>query len=145
MTPLPGALPRSTTQRLPGGFRRGRIIRAIGLAALAFATLLLAYPADASSISREFIRRPIRQRMKRVRRCHQQALTRNPKLPDGRMLVRFHVDHRGIVTIARTLEDDVGDAALASCVRRMLLSIHYGSSPGDEGITIYYPFHFRKG
>ena len=111
--------------------------------AVVLAAALLATPAHGNSLSRDAIIRPIQQRMPRIRHCYRAALARHKTLPDGRMTVRFTIARGGLVTIVRTTRDDLGDATLARCVRRVLLGMRYYPAPPGRN-TIYFPFVFRK-
>ncbi len=102
--------------------------------------VFLTSSAHASSLSRSYALKPIRQRRAQFRACYEQALKRDPRL-EGRLSTRFTIDRRGVVVVARTTHDELGDPVLASCVRRLFLNMRYVPAPSSR-ITITYPVQF---
>ena len=114
-------------------------MRPIALAAAA-AALVLSSAAWGSSISREVLQRPIRERMNEIRACWDEASKDKDPPPTGRLVMRYHVDRDGKVRRAKATENTTGDAALAACVQRVFLKLEYPAGPAP--IEVVYPLVF---
>ena len=87
------------------------------------------------------VARMIRGRQSAFRRCYETSLRNNPSLA-GRVAVQFTIQPRGNVSGARATENTTGDAALASCVVRVLSSLRWREGPEGGSVTFSYPFIF---
>lgn len=111
-------------------------MRTIALAAAA-AALVVSSVAWASSISKDVLERPIRERMDEIRTCWDDASKDRDAPPTGKMVLRYHVDRDGKVARASVTENTTGDAKLARCVRDVFLRLEYPPQPAP--ISVVYP------
>jgi TonB family protein len=109
---------------------------------LAFALLLVAADASASSICRECVLRPLRARAPEVQRCYRELLERRPGA-EGRVVLAFVIPADGVVRDVRVTRDELGDATFRACVADRIRGVRYADPP-PEPITIHYPIAFRR-
>ena len=83
----------------------------------------------------------IRGRQSAFRRCYETSLRNNPTLA-GRVAVRFTIQPAGNVAGAQATENSTGDAALASCVVRVISGLRWRQGPEGGSVTFSYPFIF---
>lgn len=86
------------------------------------------------------IRRLIRQRLAEVRRCYEEALTRDPKL-QGKLVLRFAIETDGSVVDAG-VEQGV-DATVDDCVKAVFESMSFPRPKGGR-VVVSYPLVFRS-
>jgi hypothetical protein len=93
-------------------------------------------PEVVGGLSREQVRRTIRQHINEVRFCYEQALVRRPDL-EGRVAVSFIISPSGSVQSASSTST-VNDNRIATCVEQRVRTWDFPSSQGATGVT--YPF-----
>lgn len=98
-------------------------------------------PPVTNYIPPEVIKRPIRARAACFRGCYRAGLARDPKLA-GRIATRFVIDLDGWVRKVRIVEDELGDADVADCVRRAFVGLQYAAPEGGS-VTVVYPLVFQ--
>jgi hypothetical protein len=86
--------------------------------------------------------RMIRSRQSAFRRCYETSLRNNPSLA-GRVAVQFTIQPQGNVSGARATENTTADAALASCVVRVISGLRWRTGPEGGPVTFGYPFIFQ--
>lgn len=91
-------------------------------------------------LTREVIRRTIRQHMNEVRFCYESELRSNPSL-EGRVSLQFMVDASG--RVATSSATGAGLTSVASCVSTAARRWTFPASEGPTGVT--YPFVFNAG
>ncbi len=96
--------------------------------------------ATTGGLSRETIRRTIRQHMNEVRFCYESELRSNPSL-EGRVSLQFMVDASG--RVATSSATGAGMSSVASCVSTAARRWTFPASEGPTGVT--YPFVFNAG
>ncbi len=91
----------------------------------------------------ELIQRILRQQSGRLRFCYEAGLAKNPNL-EGRVAVRFVIDRAGSVSLASDAGSDLPDAAVVSCVVRVVSGLTFPEPP-DGIVTVTYPVVFSPG
>lgn len=86
----------------------------------------------------------IRLNAKAFKHCYERELTRNPAAAaGGKIVVRFTIDRRGLVTTARIESSTTKVRALDECVVAQLRKVTFPASEGSSTVT--YPFVFSQG
>lgn len=88
-------------------------------------------------LSREQVRRTIRQHINEVRFCYEQSLMSRPDL-EGRVSVRFMVNADGAVGMSMVADSSGPTAEVGSCVSQAMRRWSFPSSSGPTMVT--YPF-----
>ena len=88
-------------------------------------------------LSREQVRRTIRQHINEVRFCYEQSLMSRPDL-EGRVSVRFMVNADGAVGMSTVADSSGPTAEVGSCVSQAMRRWSFPSSSGPTMVT--YPF-----
>ena len=88
-------------------------------------------------LSREQVRRTIRQHINEVRFCYEQGLMSRPDL-EGRVSVRFMVNADGVVGMSSVADSSGPTAQVGSCVSQAMRRWSFPSSSGPTLVT--YPF-----
>lgn len=91
-------------------------------------------------LTREIVRRTIRQHMNEVRFCYESELSSNPSL-EGRVALTFMVDANGRVVTSSA--NGAGMSDVSTCVASAARRWTFPSSDGPTGVT--YPFMFQSG
>ncbi|MBN1771049.1 MAG: TonB family protein, partial [Deltaproteobacteria bacterium] len=91
-------------------------------------------------LSREVIRRVVRQHQARFRVCYEAALASAPEAA-GRVNVRFTIGPDGTVVRASVASTSTGDEALARCIESVVLGMSFPASDGM--VEVSYPFLFQ--
>jgi TonB family protein len=92
-------------------------------------------------LSREQVRRTVRQHINEVRFCYEQGLQSRPEL-EGRVAVSFVITPDGVVQGANVASDSTGSNQVASCVQTAVRRWTFPSAEGVTGVT--YPFVFQS-
>ncbi len=93
-------------------------------------------PAD---LVRDALAKNLRQYRRRLRRCHELAMAEDYRV-GGRLLVELGVRPMGVVTRVRVRENTSGNALLAACVRRVVLSFVFPSGEADRWVPLKLRF-----
>ena len=106
-------------------------------AGLALALVSITPTADAASVCRECVLRPLRARSYVVRRCYAELLDRRPGA-EGRIVVVFVIPKDGTVRSVRIERDGFGDEPFRACVTRVFRGLRYPDPP-PAPMTIHLP------
>ena len=93
-------------------------------------------------LSRELIRRVIREHRDQIRYCYNLALNGSPNL-SGKLQVQFVIGDRGYVEQARILKSNLGKASLERCVVSRVRTWRFPKPNGGGRVQVNYPFLFR--
>ena len=94
----------------------------------------------AGSLSKEVIRRHIRQKIAQIRFCYEKALASNETL-SGRVQVMFMINGSGAVTSAVVKDSTLGNREAEQCIAGVVRRITF-PSPEDRGtVIVTYPFN----
>jgi hypothetical protein len=91
----------------------------------------------------EVIERIVRQNFGRFRLCYENGLRSNPNL-QGRVAVRFVIDHTGAVDRTQDGGSDLPDAGVLACVLRGFGNLSF-PAPESGAVTVVYPILFSPG
>jgi len=90
--------------------------------------------------SDDAIQRVVRENFGRMRICYEGGLRAHPELR-GRVVVKFVIDRRGSVALARDADSDLPDADVVACVVRAFDALTFPASD-DSAVTVVYPLVF---
>ncbi|MCB9596520.1 MAG: energy transducer TonB [Sandaracinaceae bacterium] len=93
------------------------------------------------ALSRDQVRRTVRQHINEVRFCYEQGLVSRPDL-EGRVAVSFIVTPAGVVQSSTVASDSTGNDQVAGCVSSAVRRWTFPSAEGLTGVT--YPFVFQS-
>jgi Ca-activated chloride channel family protein len=91
-------------------------------------------------LSKEAIRRVVRQHQPKLRLCYTTALETNPEA-SGRVTVRFTIGPDGTVIRAAVTANSTADEALARCLNAVVSGMTFPEA--DTAIEVTYPFVFQ--
>ena len=111
------------------------------LSAVAIAMMAIAPVADAASICRECVRRPVKKKYPQLRRCYGELLKRESKA-EGRVLVRFSIEPNGETSRVAVIRNDLHDTRFGACIEAVFRTIRYQDAP-PETARIHYPLRFE--
>jgi hypothetical protein len=111
------------------------------LSAVAIAMITIAPVADAASICRECVRRPVEKEHPQLRRCYRELLKRKPGA-QGRVLVRFSIEPSGETSHVAVTRNDLHDTRFGACIEAVFRTIRYQDAP-RETVHIHYPLRFE--
>ncbi|MBN2719386.1 MAG: AgmX/PglI C-terminal domain-containing protein [Deltaproteobacteria bacterium] len=92
------------------------------------------------SLSRDIIRRYIRQKIAQIRFCYEKELAANETL-SGRVSVMFIISRNGAVTTSAVKESTIGNASVESCIAGVVKRITFPSPPDGGTVIVTYPFN----
>jgi TonB family protein len=98
-------------------------------------------PEVTGPLSREIIRRVVRQHRREIKYCYEKELQSNPELA-GRVTVNFTITPSGDVVSALVKESSLGNTAVEQCMQN---KIRHWTFPGTEQpgmVQVNYPFNF---
>lgn len=107
-------------------------------------TIRTGMAAVRGSLSRDVIRRVIRQHIRRVRYCYERQLQQDPNL-NGRITVRFVISTAGLVQSASATNDTLGSQAVSTCVVQVVRTMRFPAPTGGGIVAVNYPFIFNTG
>jgi TonB family protein len=93
-------------------------------------------PLDPTLVAKE-----VRTRIGTIKACYERALKRNPSL-SGRVLIRWTITAAGTVSDVEIEEDSLGDAEVASCIKRLVGRWRF-PAPSGGSVDVVYPFIFE--
>ncbi|MEZ4447665.1 MAG: AgmX/PglI C-terminal domain-containing protein [Polyangiaceae bacterium] len=99
-------------------------------------TSLLASTAF-GALTKPEIERGVNAKSESLLACYDAAVDRNPKLPTGRVVVKFSIETDGKVSQAKVVRNDLRDAELARCMQGVFMKLDYGRI--DERMVVEYP------
>lgn len=91
------------------------------------------------SLSKEVIRRVIRQHINEVRFCYEQALSANPDL-GGRVGVQFVISPTGAVQTSKLASSTLGNSGVENCIVKAVRRWTFPSPEGGGVVIVTYPF-----
>lgn len=94
----------------------------------------------AGSLSREIIRRYIRQKVSQIKFCYEKELTANATL-SGRLSVMFAINRAGAVTSSTVKDSTIGNANVENCIARVVQRITFPAPPDGGTVIVTYPFN----
>ncbi len=92
-------------------------------------------------LSKESIRRVIRQHINEVKHCYDKGLMSKPDL-EGRISVKFTITANGSVGNAKVTESSLGDTKVGQCVADAVERWVFEPLQGCGVVVVSYPFNF---
>jgi TonB family protein len=92
------------------------------------------------SLSKEVIRRRIREGINHVRNCFEEGFERNPCL-GLLVVVKFIISPKGNVRKAWIVRSETGDRKVDKCVLRAVRKFEFPAPEGGGPVVVTYPFH----
>jgi hypothetical protein len=105
-------------------------------------SLKTAKPTIMGSISREVIKRVVRQNKAQIQYCYAQALQTSEKLA-GRLAIKWGITESGAVTDVTVVANETGSESLAKCVAAKIRTWKFPAPEGGGKVVITYPFVFE--
>ncbi|TNE50879.1 MAG: hypothetical protein EP343_06940 [Deltaproteobacteria bacterium] len=96
------------------------------------------------SLSRNIIRRVLRQHRSRFKYVYERSLLQNPNLR-GKVYVRFIINSRGRVQGVRATSSSIGDYRLLRGLERRFRYLRFPRPRGGGVVMVRYPLIFRPG
>src|SRR5262249_14448324 len=97
-------------------------------------------PTTSGRLPPEVIQRVVRQNFGRFKASYEGGLRGNPNL-QGRVAVRFVINHEGAVSNVANGGSDLPDAGVVSCVTRAFYGLSF-PQPENGIVTVTYPIVF---
>lgn len=94
-------------------------------------------------LSKEIIRRVVRQHRREIRYCYEKELQANPTL-EGRVVVDFSISPGGDVVSAVIGESTLNNAAVEQCMQAKIRQWTFPLENGKRLYEITYPFNFTS-
>jgi outer membrane biosynthesis protein TonB len=91
------------------------------------------------SLSKEVIRRVIRQHLNEVRFCYEQQLAVKPDL-NGRVAIQFIISPTGAVQMSKVASSTLGNSACEDCIAKAVRRWTFPSPEGGGVVIVTYPF-----
>ena len=95
---------------------------------------------SAAALERNVVERGVHEKQGELLECYEGAVTRNPDLSSGKLVMRYRVEKDGKVSRADIVRNDLRDPKLGECVRQVFLSLDYGAQERPSNVT--YPLDF---
>ncbi|MBS1961878.1 MAG: TonB family protein [Bdellovibrionales bacterium] len=93
-------------------------------------------------LTKEEVGRVIHAHMKEVRYCYESSMVRASKV-DGRVVLDFTINGRGVVAKAKVSNSSLPDPALGECIQRRLRTWQFPLPKGGVNVDVAYPFIFK--
>lgn len=93
-------------------------------------------------LTKEEVGRVIHAHMKEVRYCYESSMVRASKV-DGRVVLDFTINGKGIVAKAKVSNSSLPDPALGECIQRRLRTWQFPNPKGGVNVDVAYPFIFK--
>jgi hypothetical protein len=93
-------------------------------------------------LTRDEVGSVIHSHMGEIRYCHEAALLQNPKT-EGKLMMTFEINGRGVVKSATMDTSQLTPGALAECVHERLMTWQFPKPRGGVTVNVTYPFSFR--
>ena len=91
------------------------------------------------SLSKEVIRRVIRQHINEIRFCYEQVLATKPDL-SGRVSIQFVISATGAVTGSKVADSTLGSSSTEQCIAKAVQRWTFPSPEGGGVVIVTYPF-----
>ncbi|MBN2525833.1 MAG: AgmX/PglI C-terminal domain-containing protein [Deltaproteobacteria bacterium] len=92
------------------------------------------------SLSKDVIRRYIRQRISQIKFCYERELIANEGL-SGRISIMFMISGNGSVIKSAVKESTIANANVESCIANVVRRITFPSPPDKGTVVVTYPFN----
>ncbi len=93
-------------------------------------------------LTKEEVGRVIHAHMKEVRYCYESSMVRASKV-DGRVVLDFTINGRGVVAKVKVSNSSLPDPALGECIQRRLRTWQFPNPKGGVNVDVAYPFIFK--
>jgi len=93
-------------------------------------------------LTKEEVGRVIHAHMKEVRYCYESSMVRASKV-DGRVVLDFTINGRGVVAKVKVNNSSLPDPALGECIMRRLRTWQFPNPKGGVNVDVAYPFIFK--
>lgn len=93
-------------------------------------------------LTKEEVGRVIHQHMKEVRYCYESSMVRTSRV-DGKVILDFTINGRGVVAKAKVSASTLPDPALGECIMRRLRTWQFPNPKGGVTVDVSYPFMFK--
>jgi TonB family protein len=80
--------------------------------------------------------------MKEVRYCYESSMIRTSRV-DGKVVLDFSINGKGIVAKAKVANSTLPDANLGECIMRRLRTWQFPNPKGGVTVDVAYPFIFK--
>jgi Ca-activated chloride channel family protein len=104
--------------------------------------IVMTLPTVTGTLSKEVIRRVIRQHVNQLRFCYEQELASIPDL-SGKIVVEFTIDATGSVISAKIKSTTLGNSTVETCIVKALRSWKFPAPEGGGVVKVTYPFEFK--
>ncbi|MCC6746072.1 MAG: AgmX/PglI C-terminal domain-containing protein [Deltaproteobacteria bacterium] len=94
-------------------------------------------------LSKEIIRRVVKQHRNEISFCYQRELQANPRL-GGRLVVRFVIQGNGRVAFANVAESELQSRPVEGCVTQAVRRWEFPAPQGGGLVDVTYPFVLRS-
>lgn len=94
------------------------------------------------SLPEEAVRQVVSHNSGQVRYCYEREALRSPGLA-GRVVLRWTISPKGLVTKAQVTEDTTGVPALGACLTGAVRRWSFPKPSGGGPVIVTYPFAFR--
>jgi outer membrane biosynthesis protein TonB len=98
---------------------------------------------EQGTIDREAVRRVIRSIRSQIEACYESQLRMNPTL-EGRIVITFEIEERGIVNVAKTKESSLNSPAVEKCLANRIKEQRFPEPPSGQIAVVNYPFLFGR-
>jgi Ca-activated chloride channel family protein len=94
------------------------------------------------SLSKEVIKKVMKQYSDKVRTCYEDELQKNPKL-EGKVVVKLVISSTGAVTSVTIAESTLGSDAVEKCILAILKKAVFPAPEGGGTLVVTYPYIFK--
>ncbi|MBC7385555.1 MAG: TonB family protein [Cryobacterium sp.] len=93
-------------------------------------------------LTKDEVGRVIHAHMKEVRYCYESSMVRTSRV-DGKVILDFGINGKGVVAKAKVSSSTLPDAALGECIMRRLRTWQFPTPKGGVNVDVSYPFNFK--
>lgn len=100
----------------------------------------------AVSVDREAVRREVKTHLAEVKTCYDDAIKKDSKLGEGKIVIQFEVDETGKITSAKANEQKstLKNSDVEQCLVKKFKSWTFPASPKGTIVAVSYPFVFKR-
>jgi Ca-activated chloride channel family protein len=103
----------------------------------------LAEISTASGLSKEDIRKAVKQKIPSIEICYQQALDKKPNI-QGRVTLQLVIDSIGEVTKVTLISSKLNDKNLEQCILQKIKELTFLTPEGAQKVTVTISFDLKK-
>jgi TonB family protein len=103
----------------------------------------LAEISTASGLSKEDIRKAVKQKIPSIEICYQQALDKKPNI-QGRVILQLVIDSIGEVTKVTLISSKLNDKNLEQCILQKIKELTFLTPEGAQKVTVTISFDLKK-